>query len=806
MSMALTGNNGDNETNIGSSKSLSYSLYDESNSEINVNNLVKPISLWISRDTSLVNSNESFKLVNALNATLLTNNNVSLVNKNEFQLINGFLVNGLILSGSNASIHILIKPVNKSLSYLTLLKFGDNPILNNNNKYFDQLNLHCPNDLIDNSFYLVFTNMTQVNRFKGYVGFSIIELNSNGLNCQNKSMNSVEKIIDVIQSKSQNNFSQNFWISIYSSGCYYMNSRTNEWSSDGVEIMSDSNLTHTHCITNHLTTFASGFIVLPNAIDFSHVWANASFLQNPVIYSTVIFLTSLYILLALWSRYMDSKDNQKMGFTLLDNNNLTGQNYLYEIIVFTGMRTNAGTNSNVSCIISSESTATDVIELKDRKRKLFQRGSIDSFVLSRNRPLKNVTAIKIWHDNSGKTSNEASWYLKHIIVHDLQTREKSYFICEKWLANDLDDFCIERILPISLDKEKTQFKYLLQKQTKNNLSDDHLWFSIFARPVQSNFSRLDRLTCCFVLLAMSMLMNIMYYGMSNSPSSDGLKIGPYFNLTLEQLSIGLITNLCIFPPSILLVQLFRRVKRKSSRVNKLKRLLEENDLINPVKNNEKSIIKKKKSFAEFKFPWWFKIIAYLISFVFAGVSIFFVIIKGIEFGDEKVTKWLTSLIVSFLSSILLTQPLQVCTFFRFKYINLFRSKFYIFKVAMVTFFLVSLFRSFDDKKELDNDDENQLNLNKWEGSNDDYLNEKSKYLAGSFETQNLDKEKLIEERLKQMKIKKCQKIIREIIFNFIFIWVLIVICYTNRNQNSFNYQNMIKNMFGGYKNVILFFL
>ena len=31
------------------------------------------------------------------------------------------------------------------------------------------------------------------------------------------------------------------------------------------------------------------------------------------------------------------------------------------------------------------------------------------------------------------------------------------------------------------------------------------------------------------------------------------------------------------------------------------------------------------------------------------------------FGNEKVAKWLTSLIVSFLTSILLTQPLQVKT-------------------------------------------------------------------------------------------------------------------------------------------------
>jgi hypothetical protein len=42
-----------------------------------------------------------------------------------------------------------------------------------------------------------------------------------------------------------------------------------------------------------------------------------------------------------------------------------------------------------------------------------------------------------------------------------------------------------------------------------------------------------------------------------------------------------------------------------------------------------------------------------------AVSSALVIIKGIEFGDEIVGKWLTSLIVSFLSSVLLTQPLKV---------------------------------------------------------------------------------------------------------------------------------------------------
>ena len=245
--------------------------------------------------------------------------------------------------------------------------------------------------------------------------------------------------------------------------------------------------------------------------------------------------------------------------------------------------------------------------------------------------------------------------MKHTIVHDLQTREKSYFLCEKWLAIDKDDGQIERVLPISRKPEMTSVKYLFSRQAKDNLNDDHLWFSIFSRPVQSSFTRLDRLTCCFVLLSISMLMNIMYYGMDNSPSEGGLKIGPYFNLTLNQLSIGIITSLIVFAPSLLLVQLFRRIKRKNTRLAKLKKILKDSE------NVEMTQIKK-KSILSLKFPWWFKIVAYLLSFAFTSVSLVFVIIKGIEFGDAQVTKWLTSLIISFLSSILFTQPLKVALF------------------------------------------------------------------------------------------------------------------------------------------------
>lgn len=78
----------------------------------------------------------------------------------------------------------------------------------------------------------------------------------------------------------------------------------------------------------------------------------------------------------------------------------------------------------------------------------------------------------------------------------------------------------------------------------------------------------------------------------------------------------------------------------------------------PVNNLGKKIEPKKK-FSIKRLPWWFKIIAYILSVSISIVSVVFIIVKGIEFGDETVQKWLVSFIISVLTSFLLTQPFQV---------------------------------------------------------------------------------------------------------------------------------------------------
>ena len=142
------------------------------------------------------------------------------------------------------------------------------------------------------------------------------------------------------------------------------------------------------------------------------------------------------------------------------------------------------------------------------------------------RSLGLLNCIRIWHDNSGQGSS-ASWFLKYLIIRDLQTMEKFHFIAQRWFAVEKDDGKIERVLPVADVMEKSEFSYLLSKQAYHSISDGHLWFSIFSRPPSNKFTRVQRCTCCFVLFILSMFLNIMYYDLKNATSTKGLSLGPF---------------------------------------------------------------------------------------------------------------------------------------------------------------------------------------------------------------------------------------------------------------------------------------
>jgi hypothetical protein len=197
-------------------------------------------------------------------------------------------------------------------------------------------------------------------------------------------------------------------------------------------------------------------------------------------------------------------------------------------------------------------------------------------------PLGPLLYLRIWHDNSGQ-KEKASWYLNMINVMDLQTGEKykhnktkilfffffvfyfkrSYFICDNWFAVEKGDGLVDRVVPLASLKELKSFAHLFTQSVKKKFSDGHLWFSVFSRPIRSNFTRLQRISCCISLLFCTMISNAMFYRQDTQATTQKagvlMKIGP-IEFTLTQLWISFIGTLVVLPVNLIIVTLFRKAK------------------------------------------------------------------------------------------------------------------------------------------------------------------------------------------------------------------------------------------------------
>jgi polycystin 1L2 len=85
--------------------------------------------------------------------------------------------------------------------------------------------------------------------------------------------------------------------------------------------------------------------------------------------------------------------------------------------------------------------------------------------MSTDKPLGNLLYLRIWHDNSGQGSNK-SWHLNLVNVVDLQTNEKSCFVCNNWLAVEKGDGITDRVLSIACNKDMTRFRHLFTQSVK----------------------------------------------------------------------------------------------------------------------------------------------------------------------------------------------------------------------------------------------------------------------------------------------------------------------------------------------------
>ena len=146
-----------------------------------------------------------------------------------------------------------------------------------------------------------------------------------------------------------------------------------------------------------------------------------------------------------------------------------------------------------------------------------------------------------------------------ISVCKRRSRVTSNFVCDRWLYPQKED----QIARCYLEFTKAQpLRYIFRVLSQQSMRDQHVWVSIFTCPQHSTFTRVQRLSCGFTVVLLSMLANIMFYK-AGTTAFDELRYGELV-INLDTLIISAQSAFIVLPISGLIILIFRLVKPRQA--------------------------------------------------------------------------------------------------------------------------------------------------------------------------------------------------------------------------------------------------
>ena len=366
----------------------------------------------------------------------------------------------------------------------------------------------------------------------------------------------------------------------------------------------------------------------------------------------------------------------------------------------------------------------------DPDKKLFSRGSVNTYFVRLPETLKNIFKLTIWHDNAG---SNPSWCLQDVIISEEDGSRQWSFLANRWLAVDKEDHCISADVFVTEENELKNFKNRLYTRAAKQFTNAHLWLSLFTKSVHSPFTRCQRLSCCLLILMATMVSNAMFYQFG-AKSSGIVHIGP-LQVSLKGVITGIQSSLIVVPVSVLTVLIFDNVKQKQASA-----VCDENETI-LVEEKVKGCV-----------PWPFVFVAWFLCISGAAVSSMFTIFYSLMWGADTANQWLASIMVSFLQDIFLTQPVKIIV-------------------------LVSLL-AFIIKKPINN--------------HDDVIISKNQQLNVHEPVEMPSEEKVTEARIFAESKAASKNFLMELGTYLPFVVLLFFVCYGNRDSKRFQLTNALR--------------
>ncbi|XP_061469356.1 polycystin-1-like [Rhineura floridana] len=341
-------------------------------------------------------------------------------------------------------------------------------------------------------------------------------------------------------------------ISVFASLCQYFHFPSKQWGADGVTPTAATSPKEIVCLTEHLTIFGGSLFVPPHSVVFlpprKHSW------QSPLAVITCCVLFSIYVGIALISHKLDDIDITRVG--IIPRCGQPGR-YKYWVMVKTGWKRGSGTTAHIGIRLYGLN--------KSGYRHLdkgwaFQRNNQDIFQIETDTNLGEIWKIHIWHDNTGL---DPSWYLQHVIVWDKQTDNMYFFLVEDWLSveNEKNEGMVEKEVLAACPPELRCFPRIFPAQMRLGFSDWHIWLSVWSRPPNSRFTRVQRLTCCMLMVHLFLATCAIWYGAIGVKGHSN-PVGSHTSVTAENIVVGVIVAVVVYPIQLLFSFFFRKTRSK----------------------------------------------------------------------------------------------------------------------------------------------------------------------------------------------------------------------------------------------------
>ena len=438
----------------------------------------------------------------------------------------------------------------------------------------------------------------------------------------------------------------------------------------------------------------------------------------------------------------------------------------YEIEISTGIWFDSGTSAKVYLVLEGEMESSRPYHLKSNSFIPFARGSLTCFTLSVSNNVGPLRRVRVWHDNSGESP---SWYLNTIKIYDAFSQELKTFTCHKWLAVEKGDGLVDRTLAADLTAGKRKnFWESCRNTVAGKLGDGHLWFSVATRPPSRRFTRVQRLSCCLSLLLTTMLANAMFYQFvpGHVQQQRTFRLGPLV-LNLRQLIIALESIVVVLPVNLIMVGIFSHVATNFETPGQRQRGYKVREGFSIHKVIEKHRYRRS---LRITLPYCFVYLAWLLCFISSAASATFIILYSLHWGKETSEEWLISIAMSLFVEIFVSEPV---------------------KIVVVALFLSYFCQS--DADELAQTPGTGVHLDEVTFADGQKEDEHDEKIASP---KPLSKKELRRAKICRMRELRMYKTIQKIVCYFLYLLILMIICYGGRSRYSYSLKFSLEQKFG----------